>query len=180
MPVLLCCIPSASNRLGPVNICWLNEWIFWTNEWMILSTYYVPGSIPVLWTWGLCPPASLWGRWRCHVKTLERSRQGRRDDCKDCAPVSVFICRRVGITPLVPASPLQRKLTSATSTSSGVWLSGMRWTRWTKWAMWTLTSCSALRTRAPHPALALQCGSPRGLSWWERSQFAGYKLVGLF
>lgn len=31
------------------------------------------------------------GRWRYHVKTLERSRKGRRDDCKDLALVSVRV-----------------------------------------------------------------------------------------
>lgn len=53
------------------------------------------------------------------MKNLERSRKGRRDDCKDFPLVSICACGRVGITLLVPASPLQRKLTSARSTSTG-------------------------------------------------------------
>lgn len=87
------------------------------------------------------------------------------------------ICGRFGITPLVPASPLQMKLTSARTASTGAWIPRMRWTRWMKWAMWPMISCSALRPRAPPPASALQCGSP---PWWGKSQFAGYKPVGLF
>lgn len=52
--------------------------------------------------------------------SYERSRKGKRDDCRDLAPVSVCVCGRVGITPLGLVFPLQRKLTSARTASIGV------------------------------------------------------------